>query len=69
MALRGDGTHRVALDQVIATMRATGRDMHTKYKETVHRRSCRQRLGQLRRVLTPSFGQRDQPASGWVEPG
>ncbi len=34
MALRGDGTHRVSLDQVIATMRDTGRDMHTKYKET-----------------------------------
>lgn len=34
MALRGDGTHRVSLDQVIATMRATGRDMNSKYKET-----------------------------------
>ncbi|HQV20153.1 MAG TPA: L-serine ammonia-lyase, iron-sulfur-dependent, subunit alpha, partial [Gordonia sp. (in: high G+C Gram-positive bacteria)] len=34
MALRGDGTHRVSLDQVIATMRDTGRDMHSKYKET-----------------------------------
>ncbi len=34
MALRGDGTHRVSLDEVIATMRATGADMHTKYKET-----------------------------------
>ena len=32
MALRGDGTHRVSLDQVIATMRDTGRDMHSKYK-------------------------------------
>lgn len=34
MALRGDGTHRVSLDEVIATMRATGRDMSAKYKET-----------------------------------
>ncbi|MCH9668938.1 MAG: L-serine ammonia-lyase [Actinomycetia bacterium] len=34
MALRGDGIHRVSLDQVIETMRATGRDMSFKYKET-----------------------------------
>jgi L-serine dehydratase len=34
MALRGDGTHRVSLDQVIETMRATGADMSSKYKET-----------------------------------
>jgi L-serine dehydratase len=34
MALRGDGTHRVSLDEVIATMRATGYDMSSKYKET-----------------------------------
>lgn len=34
MALRGDGTHRVSLDQVIETMRATGMDMSVKYKET-----------------------------------
>jgi L-serine dehydratase len=34
MALRGDGTHRVSLDEVIETMRATGRDMSSKYKET-----------------------------------
>jgi L-serine deaminase len=34
MALRGDGAHRVSLDEVIATMRATGRDMSSKYKET-----------------------------------
>ncbi len=34
MALRGDGTHYVSLDQVIKTMRDTGRDMMTKYKET-----------------------------------
>ncbi|MCB0640214.1 MAG: L-serine ammonia-lyase, partial [Phaeodactylibacter sp.] len=34
MALRGDGTHHVSLDKVIATMRQTGADMMTKYKET-----------------------------------
>lgn len=34
MALRGDGKHRVSLDKVIITMRETGRDMRTKYKET-----------------------------------
>jgi L-serine dehydratase len=34
MALRGDGTHYVSLDQVIKTMRETGADMKTKYKET-----------------------------------
>ncbi|MCW2512459.1 MAG: serine dehydratase [Mycobacterium sp.] len=34
MALRGDGTHRVSLDQVIETMRSTGLDMNSKYKET-----------------------------------
>ena len=34
MALRGDGTHRVSLDQVIETMRVTGMDMSSKYKET-----------------------------------
>jgi L-serine dehydratase len=34
MALRGDGTHRVSLDQVLETMRSTGADMLTKYKET-----------------------------------
>ena len=34
MALRGDGIHRVSLDEVIETMRATGRDMSSKYKET-----------------------------------
>lgn len=34
MALRGDGTHVVTLDKVIKTMRETGADMHTKYKET-----------------------------------
>ncbi|WCM93458.1 L-serine ammonia-lyase [Acidovorax sp. NCPPB 2350] len=34
MALHGDGTHFVSLDQVIKTMRETGADMLTKYKET-----------------------------------
>ncbi|MGC9270176.1 L-serine ammonia-lyase [Acidiphilium sp.] len=34
LAARGDGSHRVSLDQVIATMRQTGADMNSKYKET-----------------------------------
>ena len=34
MALHGDGTHYVSLDKVIKTMRETGADMHSKYKET-----------------------------------
>ena len=34
MSLRGDGTHFVSLDKVIKTMRDTGADMKTKYKET-----------------------------------
>ena len=34
MALRGDGSHYVSLDKVIKTMRDTGADMKTKYKET-----------------------------------
>ncbi len=34
IALRGDGKHFVSLDKVIKTMRETGADMKTKYKET-----------------------------------
>ena len=34
LALRGDGDHKVSLDQVINTMRQTGHDMSTSYKET-----------------------------------
>ena len=34
LALRGDGKHRVSLDKVIATMRRTGEDMSSNYKET-----------------------------------
>lgn len=33
-ALHGDGQHVVSLDNVIATMRDTGADMQSKYKET-----------------------------------
>ena len=32
--LHGDGRHRVSLDRVIETMRQTGHDMQSKYKET-----------------------------------
>ena len=34
LALQGDGSHVVSLDAVIETMRQTGLDMSTKYKET-----------------------------------
>jgi len=34
LALRGDGEHYVSLDAVVETMRQTGLDMSTKYKET-----------------------------------
>lgn len=33
MALRGDGRHTVSLDQVIRTMRETGANTKTRYKE------------------------------------
>jgi len=34
LAMHGDGSHKVTLDQVINTMRQTGLDMSTRYKET-----------------------------------
>jgi L-serine dehydratase len=34
MAVRGDGAHHVSLDTAIRTMRDTGADMSSKYKET-----------------------------------
>jgi L-serine dehydratase len=34
LSMRGDGSHKVSLDQVIATMRQTGHDMSAIYKET-----------------------------------
>lgn len=34
LALHGDGNHKVSLDKAIKTMRETGADMKTKYKET-----------------------------------
>jgi len=34
LAMHGDGTHKVTLDQVIETMRQTGVDMSSSYKET-----------------------------------
>lgn len=34
LATRGDGSHRVTLDEAITTMRLTGADMKSKYKET-----------------------------------
>ena len=34
LAMHGDGSHKVTLDQVIETMRQTGEDMKSHYKET-----------------------------------
>ena len=34
LALKGDGTHFISLDTVVETMRQTGLDMHSRYKET-----------------------------------
>ena len=34
LSLHGDGSHKVSLDKAIKTMRDTGADMKTKYKET-----------------------------------
>ena len=34
LGINGDGSHKVTLDKAIKTMRDTGRDMKTKYKET-----------------------------------
>jgi L-serine dehydratase len=34
LAMSSNGSHYVSLDKVIQTMRATGRDMNAKYKET-----------------------------------
>ena len=34
IAMRGIGVHNVSLDDVIKTMKETGADMKTKYKET-----------------------------------
>jgi L-serine dehydratase len=34
LALSGDGAHHVTLDEAIATMRQTGMDMRSEYKET-----------------------------------
>ena len=34
LALRGDGSHVIPLDNCIETMHQTGKDMHTRYKET-----------------------------------
>ena len=53
LALHGDGRHRVSLDSVIATMRQTGADMQSKYKET----TLGGLGGEFRRVL--SYDRRD----------
>ena len=34
ISLRGDGEHQISLDAAVLTMRVTGADMKTAYKET-----------------------------------
>ena len=34
LAVKGDGRHHVSFDRVVETMRQTGADMMSKYKET-----------------------------------
>ena len=34
LSMSGTGNHRVSLDQVVETMRQTGRDMSDRYRET-----------------------------------
>jgi len=52
MAILGDGQHHVSLDKVIKTMRETGADMSTKYKETARGGPGPERHpGQHRRML------------------
>ncbi len=71
LALHGDGRHRVSLDSVVATMRQTGADMQSKYKET----SLGGLRGEFRRVLRggarnldclgePLIGRRNRVKSG-----
>ena len=48
LALLGDGTHRVSLDQVIETMRETGLDMHERTRKLAGR-ARGQRGGMLTR--------------------
>ncbi len=60
LALRGDGRHLVSLDACIETMRQTGRDMDSKYKETSLGGPRRQRARLLR---ARSFARR----RGWLD--
>ena len=61
MALRGDGRHFVSLDKVIRTMRDTGADMKSKYKETA-------RGGLAVDVLGGPAGLHRQPAGVLMRP-
>ncbi len=53
LALRGDGSHKVSLDQVIATMHQTGRDMTRDLQGDLPGRSRGQRAGVLTRRSCP----------------
>ena len=53
LAMRGDGTHKVSLDQVIATMRQTGVGHVDDLQGDLARRSRGERAGVLRRRRLP----------------
>ena len=57
MALRGDGTHHVSLDQVIKTMRETGR----RHADQVQGNRARRPGGQRRRMLSVTSSGRQRP--------
>ena len=64
LALHGDGSHKVSLDKAIKTMRETGADMKTKYKETSRGGPRRQRHRVLNRDRYRLKPQRPTAASG-----
>jgi L-serine deaminase len=50
--MNGKSEHKVTLDWVISTMRQTGRDMLTRYKETISRGPYRQRRKNAERLIS-----------------
>lgn len=60
MALRGNGTHMVSLDQVIKTMMQTGADMKSKYKDLARRAG-----GERGRVLSEGAQPGAAPSPVW----
>ena len=70
MAPHGDGRHFVSLDQVIKTMRETGADMMTKYKETARGGLAVNIVECQSRRLKPDAGGRYRVKGGgeWTAP-